>query len=60
MNYWMCQLFYNRQHLMMLERPQMMLTSISSFMYTKKTRGGAYYTPPADELDHLVCSLDVR
>ena len=49
-NYWMRELFYSRQPLMMLERPQLFLASISSFMYVKRTRREAYYTPPADEL----------
>jgi hypothetical protein len=51
-NYWMRNLFYDRQPLMMLNRPQLFLDSISSFMYTKKTKSGAYYTPPADSLEH--------
>ena len=50
-NYWMRNLFYERQPLMMLDRPQLFLDSISSFMYTKKTKNGAYYTPPADILE---------
>jgi hypothetical protein len=49
--YWMRELFYQRQPLMMLDRPQIFLASISSFMYVKKTPRAAYYTPPADELD---------
>ncbi len=48
--YWMRELFYGRQALMMLDRPQVFLASISSFMYLKHTRAGAYYTPPADDL----------
>jgi hypothetical protein len=50
-NYWMRELFYGRQSLMMLDRPQIFLASLSSFMYVKQTRGAAYYRPPADELD---------
>jgi hypothetical protein len=50
--YWMRDLFYNRQPLMVLDRPQLFLDSISSFMYIKKTSSGAYYTPPADSLEH--------
>jgi hypothetical protein len=50
-NYWMRSLFYDRQPLMMLDRPQLFLDSISSFMYTKKTSKGAYYAPPADSLE---------
>jgi hypothetical protein len=54
--YWMRQLFYQRQPLMMLERPQIFLGSISSFMYVKRTPGAAYYTPPADESDTPGCA----
>jgi hypothetical protein len=34
-----CELFYSRQSLMMLERQQLFLASISSLMYLKNTRG---------------------
>ncbi len=49
-NYWMRELFYQRQPLMLLDRPQLFLAGISSFMYVKQTPGAAYYTPPADRL----------
>jgi hypothetical protein len=48
-NYWMRELFYSRQSLMMLDRPQLFLTSISSFMYDKRAAGSAYYMPPIDQ-----------
>jgi hypothetical protein len=50
LNYWMRNLFYERQPLMMLDRPQMFLEGISSFMYVKETKKGAYYDPPVDSL----------
>jgi hypothetical protein len=50
-NYWMRNSFYDRQPMMMLDRPQLFLDSISSFMYTKKTSNGAFYTPPVDRLE---------
>jgi len=40
--------FYQRQPYVRFDRPQMMLTSISSYMYMKETAGAAYYTPPLD------------
>ena len=51
LNYWMRELFYSRQPLMMLDRPQLLLDSISSFMYVKRTATSPYYTPPRDELE---------
>ena len=51
LNYWMRELFYRRQSLMMLDRPQLFLGSFSSFMYVKRTAASAYYTPPTDQLE---------
>jgi hypothetical protein len=43
--------FYSRQDLMMLDRPQLLLASISGDFYTKETPGEAFYSPPADTLN---------
>jgi hypothetical protein len=43
--------FYSRQDLMMLDRPQLVLASISGDFYTKETPGAAFYTPPLDTLN---------
>jgi len=51
LGYWMSDAFYSRQPYLMLDKPQLLLGSISSFAYTKNTPGAAYYTPPADALD---------
>lgn len=51
LNYWMRELFYSRQPLMMLDRPQIFLDSISSFMYVKRAAATAYYAPPDDQLE---------
>ena len=48
--YWMRQAWFGRQSAMNLARPQLMLTCRSSFTYYKRTAGGAYYTPPLDDL----------
>jgi hypothetical protein len=45
---WMRTIFYQRQPNVRFDRPQMMLTSIASYMYTKETPDAAYYTPPLD------------
>ena len=42
--------FYSRQDLMMLDRPQLLLSSISGPFYTKETLGASTYTPPEDGL----------
>ncbi len=42
--------FYSRQPDVRLDRPQIILGSISSFFYTKETPNGAYYNPPQDVL----------
>jgi hypothetical protein len=42
--------FYSRQGLMMLDRPQLLLSSISGPFYMKETPGGGSYAPPADSL----------
>jgi hypothetical protein len=46
----MSTLFYERQPYLMLDHPQLLLNSISSSAYIKRTAGTAYYTPPADIL----------
>jgi hypothetical protein len=43
--------FYQRQPQMMLDRPQVMLDSISGPSYVKHCAGTAYYNPPCDALD---------
>jgi len=49
--YWMTQAFYQRQSSMMLDRPQLMLDSISGPAYVKHTKGASYYSPAKDFLD---------
>jgi hypothetical protein len=49
--YWMRQAFYQRQPLMMLDRPQLILDSLSGPAYLKKAAGSPYYRPPEDSLD---------
>jgi hypothetical protein len=51
LGYWMSQAFYQRQPFMRLDRPQLVLDSISGPAYVKNARGAAYYRPPADALD---------
>lgn len=46
--YWMRNAFYQRQPYARFDRPQMILSSISSFFYTKQTPNNAYYNPPQD------------
>ncbi len=48
--YWMRSLFYQRQPYARLDRPQVILGSISSYFYNKETAGAAYYNPPQDSL----------
>lgn len=48
--FWMRNAFYSRQPYVRLDRPQIMLSSISSFYYTKRTPHTAYYHPPEDDL----------
>jgi hypothetical protein len=43
--------FYSRQAFMMLDRPQLIIASISGPAYTKNTAGEPFYTPPNDALD---------
>jgi hypothetical protein len=47
----MTEAFYSRQSSMMLDRPQLILASISGPAYTKNTPGEPFYTPPDDTLD---------
>ena len=47
----MTEAFYSRQPSMMLDRPQLILASISGPAYTKNTSGEPFYTPPNDALD---------
>jgi hypothetical protein len=47
----MAEAFYSRQPSMMLDRPQLILASISGPAYTKNTSGEPFYTPPNDALD---------
>jgi Bacterial Ig domain len=49
--YWMTRAFYQRQSSMMLDRPQLMLDSISGPAYVKHTKGASYYSPAEDFLD---------
>jgi hypothetical protein len=49
-SYWMRNAFYSRQPYTNLDRPQIMLDSISSTFYTKRTPGAAFYHPPEDEI----------
>jgi hypothetical protein len=49
--YWMAQAFYQRQSVMMLDRPQLLLTTLSGPDYRKNTSGSAYYNPPGDALN---------
>ena len=51
LGYWMAQAFYQRQPFMMLDRPQLLLTSLSGPDYRKNTSGSAYYNPPSDTLN---------
>jgi hypothetical protein len=51
LGYGMAQAFYQRQPFMMLNRPQLLLTSLSGPDYTKNTSGSAYYKPPGDTLN---------
>lgn len=53
--FWMKDAFYSRQPYMAQERPQLMLVCGSSFTYTKRSPGAAYYNPPADTLDQPGC-----
>lgn len=53
--FWMKDAFYARQPYMAQDRPQLMLVCGSSFAYTKRTSGTAYYNPPADTLDQPGC-----
>src|SRR5207249_2213733 len=47
---WMRRAFYRRQECVLPHRPQLMLDSISSDYYRKKTLGTSFYTPPQDIL----------
>lgn len=49
--YWMRSAFYSRQPYARLDRPQVILSSISSNCYTKEASGAAFYTPPQDILE---------
>jgi hypothetical protein len=42
--------FYQRQSFLKIDRPQLFLTDITSFMYTKRTKDGVYYEPQTDLL----------
>lgn len=53
--HYMAQFFYQRQPYVMLDRPQVILTCLSSWAYTKETPGAAFYTPPRDLLDTPGC-----
>jgi hypothetical protein len=49
-NYWMRQAYYERQPVLMLDRPQLLLDSVSGPFYTKETEGASYYSPVKDDL----------
>lgn len=42
--------FYQRQSFLKLDRPQLFLTDMTSFVYTKRTTNGIYYQPQTDLL----------
>jgi hypothetical protein len=46
----MRQAFYERQSALMLDRPQLLLDSVSGPFYTKETEGASYYSPVKDDL----------
>ena len=50
-NYWMRQTYYERQSILMLDRPQLLLDSVSGPFYTKETEGASYYSPAKDDLE---------
>jgi hypothetical protein len=53
--YYMAQIFYQRQPYVMLNRPQVLLTCLASWAYTKETRGTPFYTPLKDLADSAGC-----
>jgi hypothetical protein len=48
---WMHDIFYSRQNYVNFAKPQIILDSISSFMYVKRTVGAAFYNPLLDTLE---------
>jgi hypothetical protein len=44
-------IFYSRQNYVNFAKPQIILDSISSFMYVKRTVGAAFYNPLLDTLE---------
>jgi len=50
-NHGMRQAFYERQSVLMLDRPQLLLDSVAGPFYTKKTEGASYYSPVKDDLE---------
>jgi Bacterial Ig domain len=49
--HYMRQTFYNRQPLMMLDRPQLILQNFDGPAYIKETTSGGYFDPPTDILN---------
>ena len=50
-NSWMRRSFYESQAVTMIDRPQLLLDSISGPMYVKKTLNAPYYRPSVDDLE---------